>query len=48
MKKDINRRDFLKLSGTVAATTALASCGMKGEGGDLKKEEEALQKLFRK
>ena len=33
MKKDINRRDFLKLSGTVAATTALASCGMKGEGG---------------
>ena len=34
MKKDINRRDFLKLSGTVAATTALASCGMKGEGGE--------------
>ena len=32
MKKDINRREFLKLSGTVAATTALASCGMKGEG----------------
>ncbi|MCQ2213749.1 MAG: aldo/keto reductase [Bacteroidaceae bacterium] len=25
--KDINRRDFLKLSGAVAATTAIASCG---------------------
>ena len=26
--KDIDRRQFLKLSGTAAATTALAGCGM--------------------
>ena len=27
--KQYNRRDFLKVGGTVAATTALASCGGK-------------------
>ena len=28
--KDITRRDFLKVSGTTAATAALASCGVQG------------------
>lgn len=32
--KDINRRDFLKVTGTVAATTALASCGTNNTGED--------------
>ena len=32
--KDITRRDFLKVSGTAAATTALASCGVKGDNAD--------------
>ena len=32
--KDISRRDFLKVSGTTAATAALASCSMKGAGDD--------------
>ena len=35
--KDITRRDFLKASGTAAATTALASCGLQGskENGEI-------------
>ena len=32
--KDISRRDFLKVSGTTAATAALASCSMKGADDD--------------
>ena len=32
--KDITRRDFLKVSGTAAATTALASCGIKDDNAD--------------
>ncbi len=32
--KNISRRDFLKVSGTTAATAALASCSMKGAGDD--------------
>ena len=32
--KDITRRDFLKVSGTTAATAALASCGVQGGGTD--------------
>ena len=32
--KDISRRDFLKVSGTTAATAALASCSMKDAGDD--------------
>ena len=34
MKKYIDRRDFLKVSGTTAATAALASCGVKSGGTD--------------
>ncbi len=33
--KDINRRDFLKLTGAVAATTAVASCGLKSSDADV-------------
>lgn len=33
--KDINRRDFLKLTGAVAATTAVASCGLKSNDADV-------------
>ena len=32
--KKIDRRDFLKVSGTAAATTALASCGIQGGNAD--------------
>ena len=32
--KQYNRRDFLKVTGTVAATTALASCGAGGTDAD--------------
>lgn len=31
MKKDIDRRQFLRLSGTAAAATALAGCGIQSE-----------------
>ena len=34
MKRHIDRRDFLKVSGTTAATAALASCGVKSGGAD--------------
>ena len=34
MKKYIDRRDFLKVSGTTAATAALASCGIQGGNAD--------------
>ena len=32
--KEYNRRDFLKVTGTVAATTALASCGAGDSQGN--------------
>ena len=38
--KDITRRDFLKVSGTAAATTALASCGIKDDNADGEVEED--------
>ena len=34
MKKNIDRRDFLKVSGATAATAALASCGIQGGSAD--------------
>ena len=34
MSKNIDRREFLKASGTVAATSVLAGCGMKAGGKD--------------
>lgn len=34
MSKNIDRREFLKASGTVAATSVLAGCGMKAGSKD--------------
>ena len=34
MNYELTRRDFLKVSGTTAATAALASCGIQGGGAD--------------